>query len=211
VSTILKALRESESGTEPDGALPESVDEARRRRRTIFAVGVGVVVAAITGTAVFFSHEAPTRAARPSAAPVAALAAPAPAPAAQTGLRPAAPVPAPPPVARVAPPRARVENDAPLDPAMPEVEAAPFASVRAPRPPAQGSVSTMTGAGPIEVASVRYSPVGSRSTVTLSVDGAAPITLRQGETVNGLEIQLILPEMVYLQQGGNVVALDVPR
>jgi hypothetical protein len=193
VSTILKALRETEAGKEPAAALPVAVDEARRRRRNLLAIGVGAVTACLIGSAVFFSRTT----SRDLAARPETIAAP------PQGLPPAAPVPAP-PVAHVEPPRARVAD-------RPTAGVAPTPPVATRSPaPVPRSYSAAPGGPAIEVASIQYSP-GGGSTVTLSVGGAAPVTLRQGDTVDGLEVQLIVQGSVYLRHGGNVFAIDAPR
>ena len=45
----------------------------------------------------------------------------------------------------------------------------------------------------------------------LAIDGAAPVRLRQGEAVGGIEVQLILPGAVYVRRGGDVFAVGDVR
>lgn len=196
MSTILQALRETEGGKDRAAELPVAVDEQRRRRRLV-AAGVGVLIACVLSAAMMFSRR--TTPPEPSRAT----------PLRGRGLAPAAPVPAPPPVARVEPPRARVGAEA-LDHPMATARPTPPVAEPMPSAPPQPSHATAPGGPAVELTALRYSPSGA-STVTLSIGGAAPVTLRQGDAVNGIEVQLILQQMVYLRHGGNVFAIDAPR
>jgi len=60
------------------------------------------------------------------------------------------------------------------------------------------------------VRSIGYATAPERRTATLTIDGA-PVTLRQGESASGFEVQLILRESVYLRHGGDVFAVGVER
>lgn len=81
----------------------------------------------------------------------------------------------------------------------------PRADVIAPTP------SRPAAGGPVVVESVGVGPTGQERTVALAINGAKAVTLRQGESAGGYEVQLILPDAVYLRHGGNVFALDVPH
>jgi hypothetical protein len=59
--------------------------------------------------------------------------------------------------------------------------------------------------------SIQYATAPAKRSVSLRIDGAPPVTLRQGESAHGLEVQLILPEAVYVRLGGDVIALGDPR
>jgi len=149
----------------------------------------------------------------------------------------AAPLPAPAvpfkPVERTAPiaavrgieepPRARVARRAPpvAPPAPPE--AVPGASsqgaVQAVTP-APGAASSGVDPGSvadsglehvIRVQAVAYAPAPEKRSATLAIDGAPGVTLRQGESARGIEVQLILRDQVYLRYGGDVFAAGVER
>ena len=51
---------------------------------------------------------------------------------------------------------------------------------------------------------IRYSSSPTERAVTLEVDGGSPVTLHQGESAGELEVQLILPDGVYVRRGGHV-------
>lgn len=56
---------------------------------------------------------------------------------------------------------------------------------------------------------VSYSAVGGQSTVTLQTGGARRVTLHEGESADGVEVQLIQPHTVYLRHEGNILAVSV--
>jgi hypothetical protein len=58
--------------------------------------------------------------------------------------------------------------------------------------------------------SIRYAEDPGKRSATLTIDGA-PVTLHQGGTAGGVEVQLILPAAVYIRRGGDVVALGDVR
>jgi len=87
------------------------------------------------------------------------------------------------------------------------------AAVRPPRQespagPADRKPSSGTSGGAeIEVMSIAYSEnVGARS-AALRIGGQA-MTLRQGDSARGIEVQLILPTSVYLRRGRDIFAVD---
>jgi hypothetical protein len=51
----------------------------------------------------------------------------------------------------------------------------------------------------------------SESTATLRLEGRAPVTLREGQSVAGIEVQLITPRAVYLRYNGDVFMVDTRR
>jgi hypothetical protein len=57
------------------------------------------------------------------------------------------------------------------------------------------------------VASIDYSPEANRRAVTLRLDGNV-ITLREGESAGGVEVQLIEAEGVYVRRGAEVLMLS---
>jgi len=99
--------------------------------------------------------------------------------------------PDPPPAARVAP----VEPPAPPPPA--------------PAPESPSSASS-GGEPRVEVKSIAYAKGRSMRAVTLQIDGARPVTLHEGESAGGVEVQLILPETIYLRHGANIYAVGRP-
>jgi len=58
--------------------------------------------------------------------------------------------------------------------------------------------------------SIAYSLDVMHRAATLRIEGR-PVTLHQGESASGLEVQLILPDSVYLRSGGEIFAVDVGR
>jgi hypothetical protein len=198
MSTILKAVRELDAGTAGSpNPLPNGPDddEERRRRRRMFTLGICVLAASVGALSFIVRDGEGPRAASPRGG-----VSPASAP-----LHPAAPVPASRPrPATPEPPRAQIAS-------RPAASQHPNSGLAGAQPPLAGPPRGPTRAAdaPVRILAIAYSPVNARSTVSLSIDGGKPVTLRQGETLNGLEVQLILPESVYLRHGGNVFALDV--
>ncbi len=83
---------------------------------------------------------------------------------------------------------------------------------RAPKLVAHGAAPTRAGAANgsrIEVKSIRYSQSLPERSATLRIAGAAALTLHEGESAQGVEVQLILPRTVYLRQGSAVFAVNV--
>lgn len=98
---------------------------------------------------------------------------------------------------------------APVVPHMPRVVAQqpqPRRKVEAPQT-APAAPSSVPGQPRIQVQSIVYSGEPEKRAVTLRIDGRAA-TLREGESANGLEVQLILRDAVYLRHGGNVFAVS---
>src|SRR5262249_846086 len=125
------------------------------------------------------------------------------------------------------PPRARVERWRPssspsVAAASPEVAAAPTAAPPpavagpapegAPPPATQGasagSSQTEPGGG---LRAIGHATAPEKRAATLTIDGAPPMTLRQGESAGGIEVQLILRESVYVRHGPDVYAVGVDR
>ena len=63
----------------------------------------------------------------------------------------------------------------------------------------------------IQVGAIRYSQAPPERTVTLAIDGGTPLTLHQGESTGDLEVQLILPDGVYVRRGGHVWMVSADR
>ena len=108
-------------------------------------------------------------------------------------LPPAAAAPSVPPwLARMGPPRGRVEGE--------DRPAAATESATAAAPRAAG----------LSLVRVHYGESRSERTATLRIDGSA-IVLHEGETVQGIELQLVTAEGVYVRRGGEVLMLAPSR
>lgn len=121
--------------------------------------------------------------------------------------------PAPPPPRKVEePPRARVERWKPTAaPPPPSSVAADAASSAPPTAPMLAGASDTPGESTLRVESIRYAEVPGERTVALAIDGAPSVSLRQGESAGGVEVQLILPGAVYVRRGSDVFALGTVR
>jgi hypothetical protein len=204
VSTILEAVRERDRAMVDAGepiAWRDDRDSPRRRWIGAAVLGLaaaGAGVALLGGTVP--APQPPRAEPAPRAQATAAVAQP---------RQPATPVA---PAIPDEPPRARVGRwrpAVPSTPARPEVENGTQASspaVAAGASPEQPWTETV-----LRLESIHYSTAPAERTVTLGFDGAPPVTLRQGESAGGLEVQLILPEAVYVRLGGDVIALGDPR
>ena len=113
------------------------------------------------------------------------------------------------------PPRARVRR---WQPAIPSPAPAPTPATveTAVAPPAQPSASGETpprtpGQSGLRLESIAYATAAGERRVTLAIDGAPPVVLRQGESASGIEVQLILPDAVYVRNGTDVFALGAVR
>jgi len=62
----------------------------------------------------------------------------------------------------------------------------------------------------VVVESISYSENGGARVATIRYHGRR-VTLRQHETVGDIEVQLIMPNGVYVQRGGEVYLLPVTR
>jgi hypothetical protein len=63
----------------------------------------------------------------------------------------------------------------------------------------------------VHLESIRYGTGPAERAATLVIDGATPVTLRQGESAGDVEVQLVLPQAVYVRRGGEVFALGELR
>jgi hypothetical protein len=59
----------------------------------------------------------------------------------------------------------------------------------------------------VRISSLSYSPSPTRRVVSLSVNNSNPISVREGETVSGVEVTLIMPDGVYVKHAGNIFAV----
>jgi len=62
----------------------------------------------------------------------------------------------------------------------------------------------------IQVTAISYSADVAGRSAMLRIDGRAT-TLRQGDSVGGVQVQLIMPDAVYLRRGSEIFAVDVNR
>jgi len=76
--------------------------------------------------------------------------------------------------------------------------------------PSPGAASPASDDSIVVVSSISYSPDSRRRSVTLRVGGTLA-TLREGQSMHGVEVQLILPGSVYVRRGGDVVVLEPER
>jgi len=122
--------------------------------------------------------------------------------------------PAPPPPRNVEePPRARVERWKPTAaaPPPPSRVAADAASTAAPITSTFAGAPDTPAESTLRVEAIRYTEAPGERTVALAIDGAPSVSLRQGESMGGVEVQLILPGAVYLRRGPDVFALGTVR
>jgi hypothetical protein len=189
VSTILEALRERDQGAMPLARVPR-----HGWWRWQWYVAAALALAFVAGLALVHTQlrarepRSAARTARPPAPTVLARQ--------SAGTESRAPT-----KDVGAPPRARVGRWKPLEQPMPAVAGEPRDATPAPPP--------MSGTSTVRVRSIGYSPAEGKRTVTLAVDGGNAVTLHQGESAGGVEVQLILPEAVYVRRGADVFALGV--
>jgi hypothetical protein len=205
VSSILEALRELE-GTKPSSrrsrvAWAAGAEEERaplRRAAEVLGIVAFGLALGVAGFGLFVWLGVPGEVEPEAQAPFAAAVparvdAPTAAPAPQT-LAPAAPAPSVPAwLARMGPPRGRVDGGDDDARAEPAAEAAV-----APR-----------GAG-LSLVRVRYGESRSERTATLRIDGN-PLVLHEGESAEGIELQLVTPNGAYVRRGGEVLMLAPSR
>lgn len=74
--------------------------------------------------------------------------------------------------------------------------------------PANEPITTSRGSLPrVDVRAIAYSQQPGARSVTLRIGGGAPVTLHEGESLRGVDVQLIMPNSVYLRHGGSIFAL----
>ena len=210
MSSILEALRELEASKAPAAPGTSPWTEERSRSRSaletlgIVAGGLAVGAAAFALVIWFAGSAFRDPAEPPSGAPPGISASPA-APSPQAA-EPAAEPGAPPAwLGHAEPPRARVAPGASPSERMPSMSRA--AQEPAPSP---GAASPASDDSIVVVSSISYSPDSRRRSVTLRVGGTLA-TLREGQSMHGVEVQLILRDAVYVRRGGEVVVLEPER
>jgi hypothetical protein len=215
MSSILEALRELEANKAPTApGTSEWAQEPIRPRSELMVlviVGAGLLLGAIVvALVVWFSAPTPSERTEvpDDVAPVADLAPPETPPEQQQVLAEAAEpeaAPGAPPawLERVQPPRARVASaGSPPD--------RPFSTASAPRSAPPPEVASAGQGADIAVRSITYSPDGRRRSATVRVNGQIA-TVHEGETVHGVEVQLILPGSIYIRHGADIVVLEPER
>jgi hypothetical protein len=228
VSTILKAAQELERRARGTDASIDAVPEARRDRSRLWMIAVAL--GALTTAAAF---ALPRRAVPPptGAPPRVDMAATAPAP---TAMPPAALEREPPPVDDEAP-WARV--DASTLTAVPRIDNAAAATDRtarttspreawttagtraarpAPQPKRRGDDEDVAPApspevSGVELRAIRYAPDAAERSVSLRISGGPSVRLHQGESLQGVDVQLILPDAVYLRRAGSIFVVNLRR
>ena len=210
MSSILEALRELEASKGPAAPGTSPWTEERSRSRSaletlgIVAGGLAVGAAAFALVIWFAGSAFRDPAEPPSGAPPGISASPA-APSPQAA-EPAAEPGAPPAwLGHAEPPRARVAPGASPSERMPSMSRA--AQEPAPSP---GAASPAQDDSIVAVSSISYSPDSRRRSVTMRVGGTLA-TLREGQSMHGVEVQLILRDAVYVRRGGEVVVLEPER
>ena len=212
MSTVLQALQELEGKIAPADATAWTAEDRRWRWGTAGGVAAGILVVGIAAVVFFSSHSGPAPVARvPTApAPVAPPVALAPPPPPPVSARGVPKLPTPVPVVKSAPPRpaaAPVPREPAATTAAPPVQAPPPAAT-----PRRTEPAVRAGNEPrIQVGAIRYSQAPPERTVTLAIDGGTPLTLHQGESTGDLEVQLILPDGVYVRRGGHVWMVSADR
>ena len=195
MSTILEALRERDGGT-PGAGEPTAwtYDPAWMRWRWLAAALVGVVG---IGAALHSVHWMPRT---PPPDPVSR---------ATVVQQPVRPV-SPPAQDLEEPPRARVERWKPTAAPPPSVPA-DAANAAAETAPVSAGTTDAPADSTLRLESIHYAEAPGERTVALAIDGAPSVSLRQGESVGGVEVQLILPAAVYVRRGPDVFALGTVR
>ena len=76
--------------------------------------------------------------------------------------------------------------------------------------PTQRADSGSSSGGQVAVEKIAYSENAAERVVTMRFKGRR-VTLRQREAVDGIEVQLIMPNGVYLQRGTETYLLPLSR
>jgi len=219
MSSILEALRELERRRPPatqSAAAP--AEPPSNVNRAVATLGIGAI-GLVVGALVLILSIWISSLVRATAPPLPPPAPPAPAPPAQAPAPPAqapaddAQAPAPSHLAwldKVDPPRARIDGRAPAAPERPARSLAGRQERVMAEPPASDTETPASAPGQLEVAAIDYSPDAARRAVTLRLNGASVVTLREHESAHGIEVQLIQPDGVYVRRGAEVFML-APR
>jgi hypothetical protein len=93
---------------------------------------------------------------------------------------------------------------------VPSREVAPAPALPAVPPDVKPQRSATTDVRSFQVESVEYNVPAARRSVTLRLNGDR-VTLREGESADGVSVQLITPDGAYLQRGSEVFLATPPR
>jgi hypothetical protein len=74
------------------------------------------------------------------------------------------------------------------------------------RPPRGGTRASEMPS--VQVRGIAYDSDSAARTVTLRVAGGRAVTLHEGQSASGVNVQLIMPNVVYLRHGGDIFALS---
>jgi cytoskeletal protein RodZ len=92
---------------------------------------------------------------------------------------------------------------------------APRAETRPPPPAAdpepEERAAPSSGTPSVDVRAIKFSSDSTKSHVTLRIGGGAPMVLKEGESVRGVEVQLILEDGVYVRHGGNIRRVGITQ
>jgi hypothetical protein len=232
MTTILKALQELERRDSHfvRSGIPSSQDD-RPRRWGVLSVSILALLGATIGVASLLrGRAAPSAGSRDaSSAERRSVVAP-PAPVVQQVVPPAPVVQkvAPPEPRAVAPQTSSAKDDTPKgraakaqpappprarQPATPKENTATRQAKppgKAPAPePAAGNYPMVPAQPRVQLKAIVYAENASDSTATLRINGERAVTLHEGDSIGGVEVQLILPDTVYLHYGGNVFTISL--
>ena len=112
-------------------------------------------------------------------------------------------------MARVTTP-APPSDPAPTPPAAASAAPTPVAPAARPVPPEASPAVPARDVRSLRVESVEYDVPAARRSVTLLLNGDR-VTLREGESADGVSVQLITPEGAYLQRGSEVFLVTSGR
>ena len=214
MSSILEALRELEASKGPaapgTSAWTEEYGRSRSALETLGIVAGGLALGGaafalviwLAGSA-FRDPPEPPGGAAPVIGASPGIGAPPAAPSPQASEPAAGPAAPPAWLGRAEPPRARVTPGASPSERMPSMS-------RAAPAPAPGAASPASDDSIVVVSAISYSPDSRRRSVTMRVGGTLA-TLREGQSMRGVEVQLILRDSVYVRRGGEVVVLEPER
>ena len=87
---------------------------------------------------------------------------------------------------------------------------APHPHAPAPQLPRSSEGVSVPGESDLQVKSLAYSTDAHARSVALQLAGGRAVNLHEGESSGGVEVQLILPNAVYLRKGGSIIAVNVP-